>query len=143
MMKRPIKYRAWDKDNHVMIYPSEVSSNQPVMTWLGGNVYKDGVAQNYIMLQFTGLYDMNGEEIYDGDILKYVPFDDIDDQPEIYEVQLIGYGFEATWVNAKPGYSSDGQLAMQCVDEDMLVIGNKYENNTNNSENKKTIESKS
>jgi|ERR1035437_5718411 uncharacterized phage protein (TIGR01671 family) len=67
---REIKFRAWDMINRVMIIPSEFDSNQPLMTWLGGNVYQDGVLHPYDMMQWTGLQDKNGNDIYELDVVK-------------------------------------------------------------------------
>lgn len=77
---------------------------------------------------FTGLQDIDGADIFDGDILEYVsPYGD--DLPrDIYVVEWAGYGFEATWLNPpSSSYTSDGHLALRGADEDMRIIGNVYE----------------
>ena len=73
-MSRVIKFRAWNKDHGKMHFGS---SN--LLLDLGGNHYwqfgydapmpipKD--EQNCILMQFTGLLDKHGKEIYEGDIL--------------------------------------------------------------------------
>jgi len=58
-MNRIIKFKAWDKKDKVMIVPNGLTN--PL------NRLND---DRYIHLQFTGLPDKNGKEIYEGDILK-------------------------------------------------------------------------
>lgn len=129
-MTREIKFRAWDKKTKSII--SEVfeiglgSRNNPE-TWLVGD---DRQTNNFELMQFTGLKDKKGKEIYEGDLIKK------DHHQEIFEVifclkghfagsfclknretgNLTGFSQESIWM------PSD---APKNFDE---VIGNIYEN---------------
>ena len=68
-MVRPIKFRFLDKKNQKMLVQNPLSSNLKAMTWTG-NVYDNGVVLDVIPMQYTGIKDINGVEIYESDILQ-------------------------------------------------------------------------
>lgn len=59
---REIKFRAWDESQQYMAY-----QGTPDLETIQSFIYHFG---NKELLQFTGLHDKNGREIYEGDILK-------------------------------------------------------------------------
>jgi len=69
---REIKFRAWDKEESKMIYEVEKTYDHGchgygAMESNFGEVLENGI---YEVMQFTGLRDKNGKEIYEGDILS-------------------------------------------------------------------------
>jgi len=58
---REIKFRVWDKDNNYM-------NLDPSFDYIGHQIYIS--MTHYTVMQYTGLRDKNGKEIYEGDVLK-------------------------------------------------------------------------
>lgn len=56
-MTREIKFRAWDKRYNKMLIPPAI--NNPEIE-----------DNEWVLMQFTGLKDKSGKEIYEGDILS-------------------------------------------------------------------------
>lgn len=60
---REIKFRAWDGEE---MYVPEIQPDEegcPINEWFGS-------FKNVTLMQYTGLKDKNGKEIYEGDIVK-------------------------------------------------------------------------
>lgn len=80
-MNRPIKFRAWDKEGKRM---GDVSGLQFPRPW-GGDVFEPyaevlfGTVEVELhrddveLMQFTGLTDKNGKDVYEGDVVRIVP----------------------------------------------------------------------
>src|SRR3990167_652780 len=112
-MNRIIKFRAWHLGK--MYYPDELKPKFYMN--LDGEIvrsYDDQVLSNqFELMQFTGLTDKNGKEIFEGDIVKGIMYPDCS--------QIIFDGRFATF-KAQSGTQLI-RLGYECE-----VIGNIYEN---------------
>jgi uncharacterized phage protein (TIGR01671 family) len=66
-MKREIKFRAWDKSTKEMWTPYQPVQFEEDSNWLWADVNSEN--NKFHLMQYTGLKDKNGKEIYEGDLL--------------------------------------------------------------------------
>jgi uncharacterized phage protein (TIGR01671 family) len=116
---RDIKFRLWDKDNKQM-------DLSPDFDYIDGQIWIALV--HYELMQYTGLKDKNGREIYEGDILKTL------DEQEIYEYDEFGtaiqhLGYEEAYRLKVVKYEK-GQFSViwNTPSREIEVVGNIYEN---------------
>lgn len=67
---RDIRFRFWHEDNKVMVYSKD---NHYSFHDVGGLYLDELIGIDSELMQYTGLKDKNGVEIYEGDILASEP----------------------------------------------------------------------
>ena len=129
---RVVKFRAWDKEIE-KIYP--VLEIDFVEEWV--SMYSKMAGRHYnwlnnlVLMQYTGLEDKNGVEIYEGDILELRanPFNKTRD---LFQVVFKDGGFRDEWNNYIGQYLPpdirNKQGGRVRLNEACEVIGNIYEN---------------
>ena len=122
---REIKFRVWNKENKKMFYSSDISKdireNLLLITLQGEIVrvkefYYTTTLKNFFLMQYTGLKDKKGNDIYEGDIV-------IIDIPNIdkFRAEII-FKNGAFWIDSlMPKLLGD-------YIKNVRVIGNIYEN---------------
>jgi uncharacterized phage protein (TIGR01671 family) len=108
MDKRAYKFRAWEGGQF-----SKMEYNVTIMNDKDWLCYDDAEIKGRILMQFTGLLDKNGKEIYEGDIVD----------SKLYDGTRKNYVVEYRDGSFVIGLTELGKWI-----EDVIVIGNIYEN---------------
>lgn len=147
---REIKFRAWNKkwncmlrvramtfNNNETIHPTEVYA---VMTLDQDGRFEDNnYPDDIILMQFTGLLDKNGKEIFEGDIIFFrtsqtqhfkgiIKWDDAHFFSDVFYEKRLPFGMntkehEHYWLKGNyQGYRFSSDLF------DMEILGNIYKN---------------
>lgn len=131
------KFRAWDKTVKRIVTPDSLYHN--VNFGLQCNKVFDGIStytclpEELILMQSTGLYDKNGKEIYEGDIIGNFPEGNkFSSRPVVVKFTNGSYNvYNPNCCNVcKEGTGCICSLdeCLWQVDYDCEVIGNIYEN---------------
>lgn len=104
MTMREIKFRAWDKKNKVMHDRVQAGCNQQNISFVCHSVWDKDLKEwvhfdDYCgeIMQYTGLKDKNGKEIFEGDIIKlsYLSSLDNNEKVSLYKVEEMQNGYYA------------------------------------------------
>lgn len=120
-MNREIKFRAWDG------HSKKMWDNDEIIIW-NGSVYINhkkklkpktygSLSSESSLMQYVGLKDKNGVEVYTGDIVK--SWNGVNDTPELFVI---------IWSNFYKGFSPMVDDESTFNSENCEVVGNIYEN---------------
>jgi len=120
------KFKAWDKKNRKMIYAGLIWFDGDICEHWGNN--EINYPMDWVLLEYTGLTDKKGKEIYEGDIIGYpnenvksiVKFGEYKYNPD-YETHENGVGFYLSFIK-------EDRIEGLTIDNYNKIIGNIYEN---------------
>jgi len=128
--KREIKFRVWDKRDKRMRDIGYLDFEGRVQILENDHPSKVRNKKDFVLMQYTGLKDKNGTEIYEGDIVKYRPYYAYEYNEE-YEIDIVKWGetgdTDGFLHHRHLEWIVFDQPLADVVDGDCEVIGNIFE----------------
>ena len=127
---REIKFRAWLKEDKKMENVKTMDFTDKTIRCLKKNEFINAYLLRRVsfddveLMQYTGLKDKNGKEIYEGDIIEYkFPYD-----RRLNHISPVKFLETETSFGVKDRYGNEIPLYMITTNNFFEVIGNIYEN---------------
>ncbi len=116
------KFRAWDKENKEMLFVRQIDFMFEKVVL---ECYEQFFIDEVELMQSTGLKDINGEEVYEGDIIK-----DSEDfiAQVVYDKEYAGFGLNYQPFDLTDGLSVTFEELKNEYQNTFEIIGNIYEN---------------
>lgn len=119
------KFRAWDKIDKEMYLVDEINFNRGEFESVGNGITFLRGADKVELMQSTGLYDKNGKEIFEGDIVQFEDYYMESDLP------YINNGI-VEWSQGRFNITNRCSVDMEDLLDgeflDLTTIGNIYDN---------------
>ena len=115
-----IKFRAWDKKRKRMFAVTTLNASGAVSVFIDDDGLYLLPAEQVELMQYTGIKDKNGKEIYEGDIVRYGN----DNAAIIWREKNAEFGVK--WLDCGVEDSISWQIGIEKTPSE--VIGNIHEN---------------
>lgn len=135
---REIKFRAWNSKMRRMFTAQEMTDDQMALLPSGyfANIHSSDVRltvvypkESMLPLQYTGLTDKYGKEMYEGDLLRWIDWEEeLTEEPDVYRVDWLDKEARFSLNCFRNGKQLDPKDDVFQPGDEFEVIGNIYEN---------------
>ncbi|WP_426388211.1 YopX family protein [Lacticaseibacillus paracasei] len=130
-MKREIKFRAYSSHNHKMYPVSNIEWDIDGRIWVTADDGKNGIElidEEAHLMQYAGLHDKNGREIYEGDIVKYHMVRSYGDHYDPVTLGFIGtdWDVDADIIGKVSIWPSNGVMMTNVITDDPDMFCKEY-----------------